>query len=361
MQTTTPTADRSGTNHVKGRVSPMDSDTKREPLRIGILGAARIADPAVVHPAALAGARVVAIAARDHDRAQAYASARGIPTAYGDYESLLADPTVEVVYNPTPNSLHVEWTLAAIRAGKHVFTEKPLASNAEEARLVAPAAAAAGVVVFEAFHYRYHPVYNRFLELLKSGAIGELKQLDVSMKWECSDLHDIRWSWPLSGGCLMDVGCYTIHVARDVSAILGDEPDVLSCRTGPRPGADPRIDAWAHVSLLLPGGATAALHADLNAARSHSILATGRKGTLFVPNYINPHDDDRIILRTPAGEVVEHHGRETTYRHQLEALVAAIRQGAPFPTTATDGIANMEMIDECYRLADLPLRESAPA
>lgn len=329
-----------------------------EPLRIGILGAARIADLALIEPAVAIGARVVAVAARDRNRAEEFASARSIPAAYGDYQSLLEDPDVEVVYNPTPNSLHVEWTLAAIRAGKHVLAEKPLASNAEEARLIPQVAEEYGVTVFEGFHYRYHPLYARFLELLGDGTIGELKRLDVSMKFDCVDRDDIRWSWPLSGGCLMDLGCYAIHVARDVAGVLGGAPTLVACKSGTDPAADSRVDAWSQATMLLPNGATAVLDTDLDASRSHEILATGTKGTVRVANYINVHDDDRLFINTGADERVEHHGLTSTYTHQLKALHAAIREGASFPTTLEDGIANMDLIDQCYRAAGLPLRES---
>ena len=330
-----------------------------EPLRIGILSAARIADLALIEPAAAIGARVVAVAARDRSRAEEFASARSIPNVHTDYQSLLADPEVEVVYNPTPNSLHVEWTLAAIRAGKHVLAEKPLASNAAEARLIPEVAREHGVTVFEGFHYRYHPVYQRFLELVGNGSIGDLKRLDVSMKFGCYDLNDIRWSWPLSGGCLMDLGCYAIHVARDVAGVLGDEPTLVACRSGVPPDPDPRVDAWSQITMLLPTGATAVLDTDLHAPRSHQIVATGTNGSLRVANFINVHDDDRLFVTTGDGGAVEHHGLVSTYTHQLKALHAAIREGAPFPTTVADGIANMAMIDDCYRAAGLPLRESA--
>lgn len=329
-----------------------------EPLRIGILGAARIADLALVDPAAAIGAEVVAVAARDRVRAEQFALTHGIPRVYGSYDDLLQDPDVEVVYNPTPNSLHVKWTLAALRAGKHVLCEKPLASNADEARLIPPAAKATNAVVFEGFHYRYHPLYQRFLDLLAAGAVGQLKRLDVSMKFECSDLNDLRWSWPLSGGCLMDLGCYAIHVARDVASVLGGEPELVTCLSGIHPDADPRVDAWSQVTLLLPNGATAVLDTDLNAPRSHEIVATGTKGVLRVPNYINVHEDDRLILETASGEVVENHGRTSTYTYQLKALTDALRNGAPFLTTVEDGIANMEIIDACYEAAGFPVRGS---
>ncbi|MFZ0530844.1 MAG: Gfo/Idh/MocA family oxidoreductase, partial [Propionicimonas sp.] len=179
-----------------------------QPLRIGILGAARIAERALVKPAASLGAEVVAVAARDLPRAERYAAEHGIARAHGSYAELLADPEVEVVYNPLPNSEHARWNLAALRAGKHVLTEKPFASNAEEARLVA-AEPRGGLVLFEGFHHRYHPVYHRLLQVISDGTIGELTELSVAMKFDCVDLTDIRWSWPLAGGAQMDLGCYT--------------------------------------------------------------------------------------------------------------------------------------------------------
>ncbi|MCW5954639.1 MAG: Gfo/Idh/MocA family oxidoreductase, partial [Propionibacteriaceae bacterium] len=172
-------------------------------LRVGILGAARIAERAVVTPARGNGAEVVAVAARDLTRAQAYAGQHGIPRAYGGYEELLADPDIDLVYNPSPNSEHVRWTLAALRAGKHVLSEKPFASNAAQARLVA--AETGDGLVFEGFHHRYHPAHRRLMELVRTGAIGEVTGLQVNMKFDCDDLGDIRWSWPLAGGSLMDL------------------------------------------------------------------------------------------------------------------------------------------------------------
>lgn len=328
-----------------------------EPLRIGILGAARIAERAVVAPARSLGAEIVAVAARSPERAQAYAAQFGIAQAYGSYAELLSDPAVEVVYNALPNSEHVRWNLAALRAGKHVLSEKPFGSNTEEARLVV-SEPRDGLVVFEGFHHRYHPAYKRLLELAGDGAIGEVTALKVEMKFDCTDLSDIRWSWPLAGGSLMDLGCYTIHVARDLARALGGEARPISASATTHTGIDPRVDATATIVAELPGGATATLKSSLEGPQEMSILVTGTEGTIFQPNFIDLTSDDRLIIETASGQRVEHLGTVSTYTHQLGALIAAIRDGASFPTDLDNAIANMEIIDECYRLAALPVRES---
>jgi len=329
-----------------------------QPLRIGVLGAARIAERAVVQPAHTLGHEIVAVAARDLGRAKAYAAGHGIARAYGSYDELLADPDVEVVYNPSPNSEHVRWTLAALRAGKHVLSEKPFASNAEEARLVAAEPNPDGLVVFEGFHHRYHPAHRRLLDLVAGGAVGEVTRLDVRMKFNCTDLEDIRWSWPLAGGSLMDLGCYNLHVAADVAAALGGRLRLVSATATENPDADPRVDATATVIAELPNGAPAVLESSLEGPDDTSVLVTGTRGTIRQPNFINVSSDDRLIITVDGQESVEHHGTASTYTHQLGVVQAAIRDGADFPTNLSAAIAMMERIDDCYRLAGLPLRAS---
>ena len=142
------------------------SEPVREPLRIGVLGAARITERALVDPARTTGHRIVAVAARDRSRAEAFAAEHGVERVADSYAALLADPEVEAVYNPLANGLHGPWNLAALAAGKHVLSEKPSASNAEEAAEVREAAAKSGTVFMEAFHYLFHPVTRRLHELL---------------------------------------------------------------------------------------------------------------------------------------------------------------------------------------------------
>src|SRR5580704_14814705 len=153
------------------------------PLRIGVLGAARIAPAAIIGPATRTDtAEVVAIAARDRTRAQAFATKHGIGRVVDSYEELVADPGVDAIYNPLPNGLHGRWTMAAMAAGKHVLCEKPFTANADEARTVAAAQAGTGLVLMEAFHYRYHPLFARVRELVGSGAVGKVRHIEA---WLC--------------------------------------------------------------------------------------------------------------------------------------------------------------------------------
>ena len=192
-------------------------------LRIGTLGSSRISEAALIDPAAsVPEVTVAAVAARDKSRADAFALRHGIPAAYGSYEDLLADPDIDAVYNPLPNSLHGPWTLRAIAAGKHVLCEKPFASNADEAARVADAAAASGLVVMEAMHYRYHPLTRRLSELVAE--LGPVQHLQCWTSFAIKDPDDIRYDFDLGGGALMDGGCYAIDCLRLLGAGEGQEP-----------------------------------------------------------------------------------------------------------------------------------------
>src|ERR1700757_3810638 len=143
---------------------------EQRPIRFGILGAARIAPDALVKAALnVPEAEVVAVAARDTKRGQEFATANGIPRVLATYDDLVNDPEIDVIYNPLPNSLHCEWSIAALRAGKHVLCEKPIASNAAEAAKMAKVANETGMILGEAFHYRYHPLADRIREIIGSG------------------------------------------------------------------------------------------------------------------------------------------------------------------------------------------------
>src|SRR5713101_2851120 len=149
------------------------------PLRFGILGAARIAPEALIKPAQKSSdAEVVAIAARDSARAREFAETHRIPRVHASYEDLVADPELDVIYNPLPNSMHCEWTIAALRAGKHVLCEKPLASNATEAAQMVKVANETGMILGEAFHYRYHPLADRVREIIDGGRVGRRNRVE---------------------------------------------------------------------------------------------------------------------------------------------------------------------------------------
>jgi predicted dehydrogenase len=324
-----------------------------EPLRIGVLGAARIAVAAIVEPARLTGARLVAVAARDRARAKAFAAEHDVERALDSYAEVIADPEVEAIYNPLANGLHGPWNLAAVAAGKHVLTEKPSASDAGEAREVRDAAARAGVVVMEGFHYLYHPVARRLLDVLASGEIGELRSVEIDMMIPPPPAGDLRWSFPLAGGATMDVGCYGLHLHRALAPWAGGAPQVVSARAGERAG----VDEWLDADLAFPGGATGIVRCSMTADSDRmTARIIGSLGEVTASNFVLPHRDDRVLVTTGGAERVEQLGRRPSYAYQLEAFAGQLRGGEPVPTDADDAVATAELIDACYRAAGLPLR-----
>ncbi|MEU6141941.1 Gfo/Idh/MocA family oxidoreductase [Streptomyces sp. NPDC047081] len=340
------------------------SETSREPLRIGVLGAARITERALIDPARTTGHRVVAVAARDRSRAEAFAAEHGVERVAGSYAELLADPEVEVVYNPLANGLHGPWNLAALAAGKHVLSEKPSASNAEEAAEVREAVAKSGAAFMEGFHYLFHPVTRRLHEILDSGELGDLQRVETMVAIGAPDATDPRWSLPLAGGAMMDLGCYSLHAQRMLAPWAGGAPSLVSARGGERSemgvppdgvwgrAGAPGVDEWLDAELAFPNGVT-------GSARCHmaydglemSCRIVGTKGEALAPNFVLPHLDDRLVVRTAEGERTERLGTRSSYTYQLEAFAARVREGAPLSLDADDALATMTLIDECYRAA----------
>jgi Predicted dehydrogenases and related proteins len=321
------------------------------PLRIGVLGAARISPAAIVEPARAGGHRLVAVGARDRARAEEFAARHGIERVVGSYAELVADPEVDVVYNPLVNGLHGPWNLAALEAGKHVLTEKPSAANREEAEKVRDAVARSGKVFMEAFHYHFHPVNRRLHELVASGELGEVRHVAAVFAVPGPGPTDPRWSLELAGGALMDLGCYSVHALRMLGRHLGGEPRVTAARGGERAGA-PGVDEWLDAELEFPNGATgeARCHMAYD-GRDITWRVVGTRGEATVMSFAVPHLDNRIIVRTAGGEREERHGDRTSYHYQLEAFAAHLTDGAPLPLDADDAVANMALIDDCYRAA----------
>jgi predicted dehydrogenase len=324
-------------------------------VRFGILGAARIAPIAMVKPAAEESeAEVTAIAARDLERARRFAAKHKISRAYGSYAQLLADPRIDAVYIAVPNGLHGRWTNAALEAGKHVLCEKPFTANAEEAATVAEAARHSGLVVMEAFHYRYHALTRRMLEIVNSGELGTITQMKA---WLCFPLlppNNVRWNYQLAGGALMDAGCYTIHLLR---TLAGAEPQVSSATAKTRSAA---VDRLLEAELAFPGGCTGLITASMLSRRvlGAGARVSGTRGTMEVLGPYVPQLVHRLIVRSDIRRAVEHMPRQpSTYASQLRAFTGAILRGEPVLTGPDDAVANMAVVDACYAAAGLPRRE----
>jgi predicted dehydrogenase len=323
------------------------------PIRIGILGAAGIAPKALINPArSVDEVEIVAVAARDHDRATAYAAEHGIPTVYDSYEKLLADPDIDVVYNPTPNGLHGKWTMAAVDAGKHVLAEKPFTANAAEARAVAAHIRTTDRIVVEAFHYRYHPLTFRTIEIVRSGELGKLVSVEAGFGGSGRPHDDIRWSLPLAGGVLMDMGCYPVHLLRTV---VGLEPTVTGAVAVQ---GEPGVDGDMRIELEFDGGVSGLIRTSMQSPESYVYAKfVGEDGELEVKNPFIPQDGNVLTIRSGGTSRTETTTTEASYNFQLRAFADVILRGAPILTDLDDAIKNMDVIDASYLAAGMDVRE----
>jgi predicted dehydrogenase len=323
-------------------------------LRIGILGAARIAPLALIKPAQEnAEVVVAAVSARDASRAQAFAAKHDIARVHASYETLIADPDLDAVYNPLPNGLHGRWTRAALAAGKHALCEKPFTANAAEAREIAELAAQSDRVVMEAFHYRYHPLTLRVEQIIASGELGKLKRVQAAVCFPLPKFSDIRYDYSLAGGATMDAGCYAVDMVR---VFGGSTPEVVSAQAKLR---DPQVDRAMTAELRFADGHTGRIRCSMWSTDllRLSVKVIGDQGELHVLNPVMPQSFHRVSIRSGAGKRVERFSRRASYAYQLDAFAAAVLRGEPVKTTPEEAIENMTIVDAIYRAAGLPLRQ----
>ena len=324
-------------------------------LRIGTLGAARITPLALLRPARIVReVEVLAVAARDAARARRFAARHGIARVHSSYEELIADPELDAIYNPLPNGLHCEWTIRALEAGKHVLCEKPLASNADEARRMVEAAERAGRVLVEAFHWRYHPLAERMRSVVASGVLGRVRHVEASLCIPLPIFSDIRYRFDLAGGATMDAGCYPVSIVRHLADA---EPEVVSATARL---ASPDVDRFMRAELRFPDGSSGRITCSLFSTTLLRVEARvlGDAGDMHVLNPIAPQFYHRLRVSTQAGRMLERVSGEATYTHQLRAFARAVQQGEKVPTDGAHGVANMTVIDAIYRKAGMRLRGS---
>jgi len=263
------------------------------------------------------GSQLLAIASRDPGRARAMAAQHGIPRVHSDYAEVLADPDIDAVYVPLPNSLHLPWALRALSAGKHVLCEKPLAMNALEAEEMTEAARAARCLLMEAVMYRFHP---RMQEVAASLAGAEIRHLYASFGFRIDAPHNYRLRPELGGGALLDVGCYVADVAR---WLVGGEPERVEAVVRRE-----IIDMSCSAVLEFPGGAQASLYASFESPDYEELVVVCSDRVVRVPKpftaWRDPHDP---------------------YRLMVAAFAEAARSGAPAPLTVESSIANLRLLD----------------
>ena len=331
-------------------------------LRVGILGAGGIAERAMVEPSReVQGVHVVAIGSRDPQRARAFADRLDVPRA-GDYEAVLSDPDVDLVYVALPPTFHAEWATLALRAGKHVLCEKPLSANEAGARAIAEAAAQSGRRAFVGFHYRLHGFTQRLLEVIGSGVLGAVHGVDIDFSIPDFVVKpgNIRLDGDLGGGAVMDVGCY----AADLLRAAWGEPRVVSA-TAVVSADDPRVDLETDAVLELPDGAPVRLRSSFlgKGSGSMSLRVAGEAASLEATSVIVPQWGAELWVTSEAGVLTEARAvdGESSYARQLEHLVAVLADGSPSLLDADRAVGTMRVVDDIYRAAGLEPRPSAVA
>jgi predicted dehydrogenase len=311
----------------------------------GLLSTARINQALIPPLRASKRNRLLGVASRSQERAVAYASEWGIPKAYGSYEAMLADPEIDVIYNPLPNSLHMEWTVKACQAGKHVLCEKPLATTVEEVDAMAAAAQATGMVVTEAFMYRHHPQTLKVKEMVASGRLGELRLVRGSFTFLLEDPTNIRMLPELGGGSIWDVGCYPISYAR---AVIGAEPEAV---WGDGLFAPSGVDLFLAGEMRFPGSVMAQFDSGFSAASRAFMEIVGREASLSVPNPFKPGRREGLLLSANGKEEkILVRGGEL-YLGEVEDLAGAILDGKQPLISLADSRANVAAINALLRSA----------
>ncbi len=327
-------------------------------MLVGILGAGGIAERAMVVPSRdVDGVEVVAIGARDPHRAAEFAERLDLPVS-GDYETVLAHPDIDLVYLALPPIVHADWGVRALEAGKHVLCEKPLSANEVGAQRIADAAVTNGRRAFVGFHYRLHGFIRRLLEVIASGALGEVLEveIDFSIPHFVVQPGNIRLDGDLAGGAVMDVGCYAVDLLR---AAWGD-PRVVSAKAQLYP-EDRRIDLQTDAVLQLAGGFPARVRASfIGVDRGRMTLrVVGSDAVLEATSVIVPQWGATLTVTGPSGNVLiaEHAAEgENSYARQLEHLVAVLGSGAPSLLDADRAVGTMRVVDDIYRAAGLQPR-----
>ena len=310
-------------------------------VKWGILSTADINRKLLAGAAESNDVEVVAVGSRDLARAEEFARTWGIERAYGTYDELLADPEVEAVYIPLPNTMHSEWSIRALEAGKHVLCEKPFSRHIADVERAFAAANATGLHLSEAFMHRHHPQTTRVAELVASGAIGELRVIRAAFSYSLYDADNIRLRPDAEGGSLMDVGCYCVSGAR----LLGGEPEaVVGAAHIGSSGTD-----WVFAGLMrFPENVTALFHCGTSLPNRDELEAIGTEGSLFLDD---PWHCQKPVIELRRGDSVERIEVEAAnpYRLELEDMNAAIRgERAPL-LGREDALGQVRAIDGLFR------------
>jgi predicted dehydrogenase len=319
-------------------------------IRWGVLSTAKIGREKVI-PALQKSAhnQVLAICSRDVQSARRVADELAIERAYGTYEELLADPEIDAIYNPLPNHLHVDWSIKALRAGKHVLCEKPLGLDTDDTqRLVDAALAHPHLKVMEAFMYRFHPQWQLAKQLIDEGRIGKLRALHSHFSYNNRETDNIRNKVEMGGGALLDVGCYSVSLSR---WLFNEEPAQVLGHITPMPGEE--VDCLTSAIMEFSAG-SASFTASTKIEPVQYVEAIGEEGSLYLNRpFYNDSGATTQLLRVIRNRVVEEIEVPDTnhYSAMGDAFALSIFNDSDVPTPLTDAIANMRAIDGIFKSA----------
>ncbi|MDP2712003.1 MAG: Gfo/Idh/MocA family oxidoreductase [Solirubrobacteraceae bacterium] len=321
------------------------ASSQDRPVAWGILSTARIGGALVAGARESSAAGIVAVGSRSAASARAFADAHGIARAHDSYEALLADPDVEAIYVPLPNGMHVDWTIRALQAGKHVLCEKPMDRRPERVAEAFDAAEQAGLVLSEAFMWRHNPQTLRLRALLDSGAIGDVRLIRASFSFPLAADVDVRLDAALDGGALMDVGCYCVSGAR---LAAGAEPERVSAQTVTGPsGVDLRLCGL----LRFPGDVLATIDCGFDVAARDELEVVGSDGRIVLADPWHCRAPALVVERSGAEAEVVEIEPVNSYRLELDDVSAAIREGRAPLLGREDALGQARTIDALYRAA----------
>jgi D-xylose 1-dehydrogenase (NADP+, D-xylono-1,5-lactone-forming) len=296
--------------------------------------------------------QLVAVGSRDQAKGEAYARQWNIPRVHGSYEALLADPEIDAIYNSLPNSMHTEWTIRALQAGKHVLCEKPLAISLAEVEAISAAAQKHGKIVAEAFMYRHHPLTMKVKELVASGAIGELRTVRGAFTFNIGDHpENVRLHAGLGGGSVWDVGCYPVSYTRFV---IGCEPEeVFGWQVSGASGVDETFTG----QMRFPGGILAQFDCGFRSNFRTHMEFVGSLGVIDIPKPFKPDAVGKIVLRRgDETQTIRVPGPKLLYMGEVDDLTDAVLLGKPQRVTLADSRANVAVLLALLRSA----REGKP-
>ncbi|MBE2182147.1 MAG: Gfo/Idh/MocA family oxidoreductase [Anaerolineae bacterium] len=322
-------------------------------IRWGVISTARIGAKAVIPAIQKSNNGIVAaVGSRDLEKGRTFANHCNIPKVYGSYEDLIADPEIDAIYNPLPNGLHGEWSIKAAEGGKHVLCEKPLASDAAEAEKMMRAFNSRGLLLAEAFMYRFHPQIQAAKTLIDEGSIGKIHLIKASFGFPIKSEDDVRLSSALAGGGLMDVGCYCVNISRYMT---GEEP--LEARAFAEFGADSGVDERLAGMLVFPGGAFAQIDCSFRTYYQQFCEIRGSHGRIVLEYPFRADLVKEIVVHL----WVNHEGKDdyrqiavenpNPYTLMAEDFADAILSNRPPRFSPDDSIAQMRAIDMLYAAA----------